>query len=142
MPSAKLGVNRLDTVAPGGLAVSSGVVVRVAAPLAMGASLTAATAVLSGTAAALTAVVPPLWAPETSTPAIAWAPESRSAPLVVPVMATSVELSISRAVSGGGAPLKFGAGLKSIFVAAERINAEASLTLVGMSVQVVPPSVE
>jgi hypothetical protein len=72
-------------------------------PVAIGASLTGATAVDRGTLAALTAVVPPLWAPEMSTPTIAWGRPSRPAPVVVPLTIT-VELSISRTASEAGMP--------------------------------------
>ena len=111
-------------------------------PAAIGASLTGLTVTASGTTAMLTAVMPPLWAPDTSTPAIACAPERRSTPRVVPVIGTSLEASIRRALRPDGMPLKFTAGRKATSVARDSTRELASLTPVAIAVQVAPPSVE
>src|SRR5688500_14213439 len=87
--SLKVGVNRLATVA-GGLLVSSLIAGRVTVPLATGASLIAATVVVSGTVPALIGVMPPLL--ETSAEVL-----SDTGPL---------ESSISRTVRPPGVPFQ------------------------------------
>src|SRR3954463_2687342 len=123
--SLKLPLNRLDTVAPLGLAVSSFTAASVAVPLATGASFTALIVSDSATVALEICVVPPV------------APVR----LIVEPLVIARPLSIRFALNAVAGPLKFAAGTKRSKSVELSVIAVVVVALPRL-VQLVPPLVE